>query len=414
MEYTQQIKPDIHWVGGSDRRLSLFENLFPLENGVTYNAYVILDDKTALVDTVDSAVRQQFFENLRAVLGGRPLDYLIINHMEPDHCAHIEDICRMWPDVKIVGNPKTFQLIRQFYQTVKLDDRMLTVKEGDKLPLGRHTLQFYMAPMVHWPEVMFTYETSEDILFSADAFGTFGGFTGNLFSDELDYPGLYLDEARRYYTNIVGKYGPQVLSALNKFSDREIALICPLHGPVLRGGDIAFLLEKYTRWASYRPEKAGVVLAYASMYGNTEAAAHRLAGLLSQKGVHDLRMYDVSKTHVSEIIARMFEYSHLVLASPTYNMHLYLAMDTLVNDMANLNLQNRGAAVIGNGSWSPASHRILQEKLAAMKNMTLLAPSLVLRSAMTPEQEPELEELAEKLAASVGQADDSLQAACAK
>lgn len=409
MDCIQQITPSIHWVGGSDRRLALFENMFPLENGVTYNAYAILDEKTALVDTVDGAIRQQFFENLRAALGTRPLDYLVINHMEPDHCAHIEDICRIWPDVKIVGNPKTFQMIRQFY-SMDLEGRTLEVAECTELSLGRHHLRFYMAPMVHWPEVMLTYETTEGILFSADAFGTFGGFTGNLFSDELDYQSLYMDESRRYYTNIVGKYGPQVLAALNKLSGQRISLICPLHGPVLRGDTIPLMLEKYTRWASYRPENAGVVLAYASMYGNTEAVVHRLAGLLSQKGARDLHIYDVSKTHYSTIIARSFQYSHLVLASPTYNMHLYPAMDFLVSDMANLNLQNRDVAIIGNGSWTPVAHTCLQKKLGEMKNMNLIAQPLVIRSALKPEQEPALEALAEQLAASVRGANLSVAA----
>lgn len=402
MDCIQKVTPHIYWVGGSDRRLALFENMFPLENGVTYNAYVILDEKTALVDTVDSAIRQQFFENLHAALGERTLDYLVVNHMEPDHCAHIEELCRIWPDVKIVGNAKTFQMIRQFYN-MDLEGRTLEVKEGAELSLGRHSLRFYMAPMVHWPEVMFTYETTEGILFSADAFGTFGGFTGNLFSDELDYGALYMDEARRYYTNIVGKYGSQVLAVLNKLSGRNLSLICPLHGPVLRGGDLCVLLEKYARWASYRPEKPGVVLAYASMYGNTESVVHRLAGLLSQKGVRDLRIYDVSKTHYSVIIARAFQYSHLVLASPTYNMHLYQAMDSLVSDMANLNLQNRGVVLIGNGSWAPVAHTLLQKKVDEMKNMALVAQPLVIRSAIKPEQEAELEDIAEKLAASVKQ-----------
>lgn len=400
MDCIQKVTPHIDWVGGSDRRLALFENMFPLENGVTYNAYVILDEKTALVDTVDNAIRQQFFENLHAALGARPLDYLVINHMEPDHCAHIGDICRIWPGVKIVGNQKTFQMVRQFYQ-MDLEGRVLEMKEGAELPLGRHNLRFHMAPMVHWPEVMFTYETTEGILFSADAFGTFGGFTGNLFSDELDYQALYMDESRRYYTNIVGKYGPQVIAALGKLSGQNISLICPLHGPILRGGDVSILMEKYMRWASYRPEKPGVVLAYASMYGNTEAVVSRLAGLLSQKGIHDLQMYDVSKTHYSVIIARAFQYSHLVLASPTYNMHLYQAMETLVDDMANLNLQNRGVAIIGNGSWAPTAHTLLQKKVEAMKNMSLVAQPLVIRSAIRPEQEPELEDLAERLAVSV-------------
>ncbi len=400
MDCIQRIDKDIYWVGGSDRRLALFENMFPLDNGVTYNAYMIVDDKTALVDTVDNAIRQQFFDNLRASLGGRPLDYMVINHMEPDHCAHIEDICRMWPDVKIVGNSKTFQMISQFYQ-MDLEGRTLEVKEGDELPLGRHTLRFYMAPMVHWPEVMFTYETSKNILFSADAFGSFGGYNGNLFCDDMDYFDQHMEEARRYYTNIVGKYGQQVLGALKKVGGQKIELICPLHGPVLRGDDMCKMLEKYTRWASYRPEKAGVVMAYASMYGNTEEVIHRLAGLLSQRGIRDIRIYDVSKTHYSYIIARVFQYSHLVLASPTYNMHLYQGMDTLITDMGNLNLQNRKVALIGNGSWSPSAHTIMQKKLETMKNMTLLVPPMVIRSSMLPEQGAELELMADALAETI-------------
>lgn len=402
MNCIQNITPHIYWAGGSDRRLALFENMFPLENGVTYNAYVILDEKTALIDTVDEAVRRQFTENLLAALDGRTLDYLVVNHMEPDHCAHIEEICRIWPGVQIVGNAKTFQMIRQFYN-MDLAGRTLEVKEGTTLSLGQHNLRFYMAPMVHWPEVMFTYETTENILFSADAFGTFGGFTGNLFSDEADYQTLYMDESRRYYTNIVGKYGPQVLAVLNKLAGQHISLICPLHGPVLRGRDISILMEKYRLWASYCPEKSGVMLAYASMYGNTEAVVNHLAGLLSQKGVCDLRIYDVSKTHYSVLIADAFQYSHLVLASPTYNMQIYQGMEAFVNDMASLNLQNRGVAIIGNGSWSPAAHTLLQKKVEGMKNMHLVASPFLIRSAMRPEQEAELEDIAEKLADSVKQ-----------
>lgn len=400
MDCVQRVDQGIFWVGGSDRRIALFENMFPLDNGVTYNAYMIVDEKTALIDTVDNAIRRQFFDNLRASLGGRALDYIIINHMEPDHCAHIEDILRMWPGVKIVGNAKTFQMIRQFYQ-MDLEGRTLEVKEGQELSLGSHTLRFYMAPMVHWPEVMFTYETSRHILFSADAFGSFGGFNGNLFCDEMDYFDQHMEEARRYYTNIVGKYGPQVLAALKKVAGLELALICPLHGPVLRGENMAKMIEKYSRWASYRPEKAGVMMAYASMYGNTEEAVHRLAGLLSERGIRDIRVYDVSKTHYSYIIARAFEYSHLVFAAPTYNMHLYQGMDTLMTDMGNLNLQGRKAAIIANGSWSPAAHTYMKKKLEEMKRMTLLAEPLVIRSSMLPEQEAELAAMADAIAASV-------------
>lgn len=400
MDCVQEISPQIFWVGSGDRRLALFENLFPLENGVTYNSYVILDEKTALIDTVDASVTAQFLENLDAVLGDRPLDYLVINHMEPDHCANIGEILRRWPDAQIVGNPKTFPLIKQFYN-LELDDKMVPVNEGDRLSLGKHNLQFIMAPMVHWPEVMFTYETSRDILFSADAFGTFGGYSGNLRSDETDYENLYLEETRRYYTNIVGKFGPQVLAVLKKLENATPKLICPLHGPVICGKAAESLLQKYTQWASYTPEKQGVVIAYASIYGNTENAMHKFAGLLSKNGVKDIRMYDVSKTHYSYIIAQAFKYSHLVFAATTYNMHLHLNMEMLLRDMAHLNLQNRDVAVIGNGSWAPTAHKNMQDLLETMKNMRILGEPFVIRSAMLPQQEQAFEALAAQMAASV-------------
>ena len=400
MKCIREVAANIMYVGASDRRLALFENMFPLENGVTYNAYLILDDKTALVDTVDASVTRQFMENMDAALNGRRLDYLVVNHMEPDHCANIEEICRRWPEVKIVGNKKTFAMIGQFYRS-DLSAHFYEVKENDELALGKRTLRFVTAPMVHWPEVMITLETSGNIVFSADAFGTFGGFGGNLFSDEMDYENLYLDEARRYYTNIVGKYGQQVLAALAKLGDAVPDLICPLHGPVLRGGAIPLLLEKYKNWASYRPEKKGVVLAYASMYGNTESAVHAMADMLAKKGVEDMRIFDVSKTHYSYIIAQIFKYSHLVLASPTYNMHVYNAMETLLRDMAALNVQNRKAAIVGNGSWAPTAHKLMQSMLGEMKNMEVVGNPLVLLSSMREEQIPEMETLAEQLAASM-------------
>lgn len=399
MSNVQNVTENIYWVGGSDRRLALFENLFPLENGITYNAYLIMDEKTALLDTVDCAVTHQFFDNLETALDGRALDYLVVTHMEPDHCANIKELCRRWPDVKIVGNATTFRFIGQFFG-MELEGRTVEVKEGDELALGRHRLHFVMAPMVHWPEVMFCWESTESILFSADAFGTFGGYAGNLFSDELDYETLYMAEARRYYTNIVGKFGPQVLAVCKKLEGKTPRLICSLHGPVLRGDTIGILMEKYLLWAAYKPEKPGVVVAYASMYGNTEAVAHRLADLLAEKGVRDIHMYDVSKTHYSDIIAEIFKYGTLVLAAPTYNLHLHNSMDVLLRDIAALNIQNRDVAIIGNGSWAPMAHTILHKTLEEdTKDMRLVAPPMLIRSAMKPEQAAELEDMAEKLAA---------------
>ncbi len=400
MHTIQEVAPGILSVGADDRRLALFENLFPLENGVTYNAFLILDEKTALVDTVDASVARQFLENLDAALAGRALDYLVVNHMEPDHCAGIADVAARWPAAKIVGNKKTFAMIRQFFPE-DLSSRFHEVKEGDTLPLGKRTLQFVTAPMVHWPEAMLALETKEGILFSADAFGTFGAGNGNLFSDEMDYEALYLDEARRYYTNIVGKYGQQVLATLAKLGDTVPSLICPLHGPVLRGKAIPFLLDKYKHWAAYRPEKKGVLIAYASIYGHTESAVRAFAAMLAKKGVTDMRVFDVSKTHCSHLIAEAFKYSHLALAAPTYNMHLYNAMDTFLRDMAHLNLQNRKAAIIGNGTWAPMAHKAIASMLGEMKNMEVVGEPLVLLSSMKASQAGEMEALADALAASL-------------
>lgn len=399
MDCTRQISPDIFWVGGNDRRLALFENMFPLPNGVAYNSYLILDEKVALLDTVDSAITRQFFENLEHALRGRAVDYLVVNHMEPDHCANIEELCRRFPNMKIVGNQKTFQMIRQFYD-FNIESRILEVHEQDELPLGSHRLRFCFAPMVHWPEVMFTYEEREKILFTADAFGSFGALSGNLFSDETDYEDVFLDEARRYYANIVGKYGAQVQVALGKVSSIPVQMICPLHGPVWRK-NLDDILEKYDLWSRYVPEKQGVLLAYASMYGNTANAVDILANRLAEKGVQDLRVYDVSKTHASTIIADAFKYSHLVLASPTYNAGLYFGMEALLKDMAALNLQNRKVALVGNGSWAPVSHTVMQKLLGGMKNMELLAPPFILHSSLKSSQKMELLALADAVSASV-------------
>jgi flavorubredoxin len=358
-----------------------------------------MDEKIALVDSVDSAILQLFFENITHVLGGRTIDYLIVNHMEPDHCASIDELCRRYPDMKIVGNTKTFQLLRQFYD-FDIELRTLEVKEGDSLCLGDHTLRFYFMPMVHWPEVMMAFEETGKVLFSADAFGSFGALSGNLFSDELDFEGLFLDEARRYYTNIVGRYGAQVQLALKKASELDIAMICPLHGPVWRK-DIAYLIEKYDRWSRYVPEKDGVVLIYASMYGNTENAVGVIANRLSERGVQDMRTYDVSKTHPSYIIADAFKYSHLVFASPTYNSGLYFGMETLIREMTVLNLRERKVALVGNGSWAPVSQTVMKKMIGEMKDMELLAEPLVIRSSLKACQMDDVMALADAVADSV-------------
>ncbi len=399
MYNAQEIAPQVWWVGGNDRRLALFENLFPLPDGVCYNSYLIMDEKVALMDTVDSAISPQFLENIEHVLAGRAVDYLVVHHMEPDHCAGIAELSRRFPYMRIVGNAKTFQLLRQFY----LDDfsaRLYEVKDGGELSLGAHTLRFVTAPMVHWPEVMFSYEQKQGMLFSADAFGTFGALSGSIFADEYDFEGHFLDEARRYYTNIVGRFGAQVQAVFKKLDGLCIKMICPLHGPVWRR-DIPYIIEKYDAWSRYVPEKRGVVIAYASMYGNTESAVNAIAGRLAAKGVQDMRMYDVSKTHPSYIIADAFKYSHLILASPTYNMNLYFTMDALLHDMAVLNLRGRKAALIANGSWAPAAHTVMEKLLGEMKDMELLVPTLMIKSALKPEQMDEAFALADAVAASV-------------
>jgi len=399
MHISREIAPQIFWVGGNDRRLALFENMFPLPNGVCYNSYLIIDDKVTLMDTVDSAITRQFIENLLHLLNGRAVDYLVINHMEPDHCAYIEDLIRHFPGIKLVGNAKTFNMIRQFYD-FDIETRLHEVKEGDTLCIGRHALRFIFAPMVHWPEVMVSYEQSTGILFAADAFGTFGALSGGLYADEYDFEGHFLDEARRYYTNIVGRYGAQVQLLFKKLSGTDIKMICPLHGPVWRK-DIGYFIEKYDRWSRYEPEKKGVVIAYASMYGNTANAADAVAGRLAEKGVQDMRVYDISKTHPSYIISDAFKYSHLVLAAPTYNAGLYFGMESLLREMAVLNLRGRKTAIIGNGSWAPAAHTEMEKLLGGMKQMELIAPPFVIKSTLKPSQTDELYALADAVAASV-------------
>jgi len=399
MHNTREISPRVFWVGSNDRRLALFENMFPLPDGVCYNSYLIVDDKVALIDTVDSSITQQFLANLTFTLNGRAIDYLVVNHMEPDHCANIEELCRLYPGIKIVGNAKTFQMIRQFYD-FEVDMHLHEVKDGETLQLGSHVLRFVFAPMVHWPEVMFTTELSQGILFSADAFGTFGALSGNLFADEYDFECHFLDESRRYYTNIVGRYGMQVQAVIKKLADFDIRMICPLHGPIWRK-NVGYIMDKYDLWSRYAPEKKGVVLAYASMYGNTENAVSVVASRLAEKGVADMRMYDVSKTHPSYIIADAFKYSHLVLASPTYNAGLYFGMESLLRDMAVLNLRDRKVALIANGSWAPAAHVVMEKLVGEMKDMELLAPPFILKSSLKESQMDELVALADAVAASV-------------
>lgn len=385
MHCVQKISENIYWVGGNDRRLERFENMFPLPNGVCYNSYLILDEKTALMDTVDAAISRLFIENITHVLNGRDLDYLVINHMEPDHCANIEELVRRYPNVKIVGNKKTFQFLGQFYD-FDYSMNIHEVKDCDTLCLGKHNLKFMTMPMIHWPEVMFAYEETEKILFSADAFGTFGAFAGNIFADETDFEKHYLEEARRYYSNIVGKYGMQVQGALKKLGSYNIKMICPLHGPIWRE-NLEYFCDKYDKWSKYEPEKNGVVLVYASMYGNIENTMNVIANKLAQKGVKDMRMYDISKTHPSYIVSDIWKYSHVIFGSVTYNMGLYYGMESLLNELKALNLQNRKIGLVGSGTWSPQSLKIMQEIIGCMKNMEVVGTPFEITSSMKQDQE---------------------------
>ena len=399
MYNVREISPQIYWIGGNDRRLEQFENLFPLTNGVSYNSWLILDEKTAIIDTVDDAITDQYLENIEHLMQGRELDYLIINHMEPDHCGNIENLVCRYPNVKVVGNKKSFQLFNQFYNMDITENQML-VGEGDEISLGKHNLKIITAPMVHWPEVMMNYETTEGILFAADAFGTFGALTGNLFDDEVDYRNLYLDESRRYYANIVGKFGAQVQSVFRKISSFKINMICSLHGPIFRS-DLSMILDLYDKWSKYEPEKEGVVIFYGSMYGNTANTADALANKLGQRGVKDIRVYDVSKTHPSYIISDIWKYSHLVAAAPTYNMGLYYPMDNLLHEMAALGVKNRKVAIIGNHSWASAAQKLMTERFSSMKNMEIIGETFDIKSRLKDDEEQKLDDLADVIAASV-------------
>ncbi len=395
MYNVRNVAEGIYWLGASDRRLELFENAYPVPNGMSYNNYVIIDDKTCLVDGIDDAVTRQFMENLDHVLAGRTLDYMVVHHMEPDHCSAIPELLTKYPDMKIVASQKAIQMIDQFYH---LKVNAVAVKEKDTLELGRHTLNFIAAPMVHWPEVMMSYDSYTGAFFSADAFGAFGAMSGNIFADEVDWEKEWADEARRYYANIVGKYSAQTTAVLKKASTIDIKMILPLHGHLWRK-DLDILLDRYNKWASYTPEKDSVVIFYGSVYGNTANAADILAMKLAEKGLKDVKVYDVSKTTVSELVSRAFEYSKIVFASATYNAEIFDHMHTLLIDLENHNLSNRTVGIIENGSWAPTAGKKITEILGNMKNMTVLEPLVSVKSSLDGTSLAKLEELADALTA---------------
>lgn len=402
MYCVRNVTEDLYWVGANDHRLVLFENVHPIPRGVSYNAYLLLDEQTVLFDTVDWSACRQLLDNLEFLLKGRTLDYLLINHMEPDHGASIEEILIRYPNVKIISTEKAFMFMKQFgFDTSKHE--CFEVAEGDRFSFGKHEVTFVGAPMVHWPEAMVTFDLTAGVLFSADAFGSFGALDGKLFNDEVNFDRDWIDDARRYYTNIVGKYGPHTQLLLGKASKilDQIKVICPLHGPVWRT-DLGYYVDKHVHWSTYDPEEKGVLIVYSSMYGNTEAAAQVLAAKICERGVSNVAVYDVSNTHVSYLIGEAFKYSHIVLAGVTYNLGIYPPMHSFLMDMKALNLQNRTFAIVENGSWACKSGDLMQKFIdEELKNMTVLNERLSMASALNEDKAAEVDNLAEAIVESV-------------
>lgn len=396
MYCVKKIQDDLFWVGGSDRRLALFENAFPIPRGVSYNSYLLLDEKTVLFDTVDGAILDNFCENIAHVLDGRDLDYVFVHHMEPDHSSSLERVLRKYQNAKIVTNAKTVTYIKQFFDFENIDEKIVVVKEGETLSTGKHNFAFVLAPMVHWPEVMVSFDTTTGTLFSADAFGTFGAMNGNIFADQVDFEKEWLDDARRYYTNIVGKYGPQVKSLLEKAATLDIKMICPLHGPIWRE-NIGWYVDKYMKWATYTPEDKAVVIAYGSVYGNTENAMNILACKLGDLGVRNIKMYDVSNTHSSQLVSEAFRASNLVFASITYNNGIFTNMKNVLEDLKNHNIQNRTVALVENGTWGPLANKQMKEIVEGMKNMTILDETVTIKSSLKESQMDTLDSMAKAI-----------------
>ena len=398
MYCTKKITDDLIWVGANDRRLAMFEGVYSVPNSVSYNSYLLLDDTTVLFDTVDKAVGGVFFQNVEHALGGRNLDFVVIQHMEPDHSATLGELLLRYPDVKVVCNQKILDMITQFFN-LDLSKKAFVVKEGTTLNTGHHTLRFFMAPMVHWPEVMVTYDETTGTLFSADAFGTFGALNGAIFADEVDFANDYMSEARRYYCNIVGKYGNQVQALLKKLHAVDLKMICPLHGFVWRR-NLEDFFDKYVKWSTYTPEDTGVMIAYASVYGNTENTAEIISSRLRDRGINTV-MYDVSVTPASEIIAAAFRWSHLLFASTTYNAGIFVSMEELLHDLAAHNIQNRTVAFVENGSWAPTSGKLMKDIIGSCSDMTILDETLTLKSSLKPEQEAQIDALVEAISATI-------------
>ena len=382
-----EISNDIKYIGVDDKTLDLFESQYILPNGVSYNSYLIKDEKNVVMDTVDKRASGEWLENLEKNLNGGKLDYLVISHLEPDHAGNIGYLAKKYPEMKLIGNAKTFQMLVQFFSIENLEERKIVVKEGDEINLGKHTLQFFMAPMVHWPEVMVTYEKTEKILFTADGFGKFGA---------LDTEEEWACEARRYYFNIVGKYGMQVQALLKKVATLDIKMICPLHGPILKE-NLEYYINKYDIWSSYKPEEEGVFIAYASMYGYTKQAVETLVEILKEKGIEKISTTDLSRDDMAEAVEDAFKYDKMILAAPSYNAGVFPPMQQFLHHLQSKNYQNRKIGIIENGSWAPSAAKTMKEIISKMKNIEICEPTVTIISKMNENNIAELEKLANNL-----------------
>lgn len=382
-----KISDSIIYIGADDKDIDLFESQYAVPNGVSYNSYVILDEKVCVMDTADNRVTDKWFANLEKALNGRTVDYLVVQHMEPDHAGNIARLAEKYPEMKIVGNAKTFPMMKQFFSIDGIDGRAVTVKEGDTLCLGSHTLTFIMAPMVHWPEVMVTYEASEKVLFSADGFGKFG---------TLDTDEDWACEARRYYFNIVGKYGVQVQALLKKASALDIKMILPLHGPILKE-NLGYYIGLYSTWSSYQPEDKGVLVAYASIHGNTGKAAHKLGEMLTAKGAEKVIISDLSREDMSEVIEDAFRYDRMVLMASSYDAGVFPVMEDFLSHLKSKNYQNRKVGIVENGSWAPTAGKVMKSYVESFKNITLAEPVVTIRSTLNEVSEKSLDELADEM-----------------
>lgn len=381
------ISKDIIYVGADDKDIDLFESQYVVPNGISYNSYLIKDEKNVVMDTIDKRKTDEWMQKLENALAGEKPDYLVISHLEPDHAYNIERLAKKYPEMKLIGNEKTFAFLPQFFEIPDLEARKIVVKEGDELAIGNHTLQFFMAPMVHWPEVMVTYEKTEKILFSADGFGKFGS---------LDTDEDWTCEARRYYFNIVGKYGMQVQALLKKLAGLEIKMICPLHGPILKE-NLAFYIQKYDIWSSYEPEDDGVLIAYASIHGNTADSAHELAQILEEKGAKKVVLTDLARDDMAEAIEDAFRYDKVILASSSYNFGVFPPMEQFLRHLAGKNYQNRKVGIVENGTWAPTAGKCMKEIVETMKNITICDTMVTIRSRLNEESRTKLKELAEEI-----------------